>query len=52
MNLVSQDIQTSFAKLDSLMQDDSKQHFYRLDRSAFTDEELFELEMKYIFEGN
>lgn len=25
---------------------------YRGDRTAFTDEELFELEMKYIFEGN
>ncbi len=25
---------------------------FRGDRSAFTDEELFELEMKYIFEGN
>ena len=25
---------------------------YRIDRSVFTDEQLFELEMKYIFEGN
>ena len=25
---------------------------YRCDRSIFTDEELFELEMKHIFEGN
>ena len=27
-------------------------HLHRLDRSVFTDEQLFELEMKYIFEGN
>lgn len=25
---------------------------YRANRRIFTDEELFELEMKYIFEGN
>ncbi|MEZ5839334.1 MAG: Rieske 2Fe-2S domain-containing protein [Hyphomicrobiales bacterium] len=35
-----------------MLQDDHQQHFHRIDRAAFTDEELFELEMKYIFEGN
>mgnify|MGYP001299684104 CR=1 FL=1 len=38
--------------LGRLLQDDPEQHHYRLDRSAFTDEQLFELEMKYLFEGN
>ena len=38
--------------LDALLQDDPQRHLYRLDRSVFTDEELFELELKYIFEGN
>ena len=39
-------------KLDALLQDDPVQHLHRLDRSVFTDEQLFELELKYIFEGN
>lgn len=38
--------------LDSLMQEVPEQGIYRLHRSVFTDEEIFELEMKYIFEGN
>ena len=39
-------------KLESMLQDDPQKELFRMDRSAFTDEELFELEMKYIFEGN
>ena len=39
-------------KLEAMLEDDPAKHVYRLDRSAFTDEQLFELEMKYIFEGN
>ena len=35
-----------------MLEDDPEKHNYRLDRAAFTDEQLFELEMKYIFEGN
>ena len=46
------DNSTSLAKLDAMLQDDPANHLYRLDRAAFTDEQLFELEMKYIFEGN
>ena len=42
----------SIAKLRAMLEDDPVNHVYRIDRSAFTDEELFELEMKYIFEGN
>lgn len=38
--------------LDAVMQEDPASGVYRLHRSVFTDEELFELEMKYIFEGN
>lgn len=38
--------------LDALMQEDPEQGIYRLNRVVFTDEEIFELEMKYIFEGN
>ena len=49
---IHQDNSTSLAKLDAMLQDDPTKHLYRLDRAAFTDEQLFELEMKYIFEGN
>ncbi len=43
---------TTLAKLDALLEDDPVKHAYRLDRSVFTDEQLFDLEMKHIFEGN
>ncbi|GAB3714815.1 benzoate 1,2-dioxygenase large subunit [Nocardiopsis nanhaiensis] len=36
---------------DALVEDHANGR-YQMRRSAFTDEELFELEMKYIFEGN
>ncbi|MBK4737660.1 benzoate 1,2-dioxygenase large subunit [Noviherbaspirillum pedocola] len=38
--------------LDALLVEDRQTGDYRLSRSAFTDEALFELEMKHIFEGN
>lgn len=43
---------TNTRRLDALLQDDAEQHLHRLDRSVFTDEQLFDLEMKHIFEGN
>ena len=43
---------TQLAQLDALLQDDPVNHLHRLDRSVFTDEQLFDLEMKHIFEGN
>jgi benzoate/toluate 1,2-dioxygenase alpha subunit len=43
---------TNVDQLDALLQDDPVAHQYRLDRSVFTDEQLFDLEMKHIFEGN
>jgi benzoate/toluate 1,2-dioxygenase alpha subunit len=38
--------------IDSLLVDDKETGDHRVHRSAFTDEHLFELEMKHIFEGN
>lgn len=38
--------------VDELLVEDKESGDYRLHRSAFTDEALFELEMKHIFEGN
>jgi benzoate/toluate 1,2-dioxygenase subunit alpha len=38
--------------LDEVVQDDAETGLYRCKRNIFTDPELFELEMKYIFEGN
>ena len=49
---IKQDLNTNLGRLDAMLQDDGQKHIYRLDRTAFTDEELFELELKYIFEGN
>ncbi len=43
---------TNLQRLESMLEEDPVRHIYRLDRSAFTDEQLFELELKYIFEGN
>lgn len=39
-------------KIESMLVTDQKKGIYKLRRDAFTDEEIFELEMKYIFEGN
>ena len=49
---IHQDNWANLARLEAMLEDDPVKHIYRLDRSAFTDEQLFELEMKYIFEGN
>lgn len=38
--------------LDDALVEDPEKGVYRVRRSVFTDEELFELEMKHIFEGN
>ncbi len=40
------------ALLDTALQDDKDNGVYRCRRDIFTDSELFELEMKHIFEGN
>ena len=40
------------AQLEAMLHEDPDKHIYQLDRAAFTDEQLFELELKYIFEGN
>ena len=39
-------------KIDSAIEDDPELGRYRGRREAFTDPDIFELEMKYIFEGN
>ncbi|GGB87158.1 toluate 1,2-dioxygenase subunit alpha [Marinobacterium zhoushanense] len=44
--------QDLITKLSSMMEEDKEQGLYRCRREMFTDEELFELEMKHIFEGN
>ena len=38
--------------LDTAVQDDPVNGVYRVSRDIFTDPKIFELEMKYIFEGN
>jgi benzoate/toluate 1,2-dioxygenase alpha subunit len=40
------------AKIDGALVDDPDRGLFPNRRDAFTDPELFELEMKYIFEGN
>ncbi|SHL07491.1 benzoate 1,2-dioxygenase, alpha subunit [Roseovarius marisflavi] len=40
------------SRLDGIVQDDPEKGIFRARRDMFTDEELFELEMKHIFEGN
>ena len=40
------------AHLDQALVEDHENGVYRAKRSIFTDEDLFELEMKHIFEGN
>ncbi|UWR31909.1 benzoate 1,2-dioxygenase large subunit (plasmid) [Sulfitobacter sp. W002] len=39
-------------RLDGAIQDDPKNGVFRCRRDIFTDEEMFELEIKHIFEGN
>src|SRR5438105_5289503 len=38
--------------LETAVQDDAASGVYRVGRDIFTDPEIFELEMKHIFEGN
>src|SRR6478752_2423621 len=40
------------AKIDAAVEHDPEKGVYRNRREAFTDPDIFELEMKYIFEGN
>ena len=40
------------ATLDTALVDDAATGAYRVGRDIFTDPEIFELEMKHIFEGN
>ncbi|HEX5382161.1 MAG TPA: Rieske 2Fe-2S domain-containing protein, partial [Acinetobacter sp.] len=39
-------------RIDELLVDDFETGEFKLHRSVFTDQALFDLEMKYIFEGN
>lgn len=39
-------------RLAGMLVEDKTQHIYKLNRAAFTDAELFDLEMEHIFEGN
>lgn len=39
-------------RLAGMLVEDPTRHVYKLHRAAFTDAELFELEMQHIFEGN
>ena len=45
-------LNNSMDKIDQLLIENYETGEFKLHRSVFTDEELFELEMKYIFEGN
>jgi benzoate/toluate 1,2-dioxygenase alpha subunit len=38
--------------LDTAVQDDPASGLYRVSRDIFTDPQIFELEMRHIFEGN
>jgi len=38
--------------LDAAVEDNADKGIYRVDRNIFTDPEIFELEMRHIFEGN
>jgi benzoate/toluate 1,2-dioxygenase alpha subunit len=40
------------SRLDSALEEDDERGIHRVARDIFTDPELFELEMKHIFEGN
>lgn len=46
------DKNASVKSIDGFLDENHETGNYRLHRSAFTDETLFELEMKHIFEGN
>ena len=52
MTQINQETQLKIAKVEAMLEEDPAKSVYRIDRAAFTDAELFELEMKHIFEGN
>ena len=52
MYIVDPDKPLTRDRLSSFLIEDKASGDYRLHRSAFTDEQLFELEMQHIFEGN
>lgn len=52
MYIVDPDKALNQRNINDLLIEDKAQGDYRLHRSAFTDQQLFELEMKHIFEGN
>ncbi|HBZ3757535.1 TPA: benzoate 1,2-dioxygenase large subunit, partial [Klebsiella pneumoniae] len=39
-------------KINNALVVDRENHIYRCHRSIFTDQQLFDFEMKHIFEGN
>lgn len=39
-------------RLDEMLVEDRERQVYKLNRAAFTDPQLFELEMRHLFEGN
>jgi benzoate/toluate 1,2-dioxygenase alpha subunit len=43
---------THLDRIDELLVDNEETGEYKLHRSVFTDQAMFDLEMKYIFEGN
>jgi benzoate/toluate 1,2-dioxygenase alpha subunit len=45
-------LETIRQRLEGAVEDNVEQGRYRVARDIFTDPEIFELEMKYIFEGN
>lgn len=48
----STDLNELQARLQNVVEDDPERGVFRARRDMFTDEDLFELEMKHIFEGN
>ena len=52
MTQINQDTQAKLPSSKRCLKKIPAKNMYRIDRAAFTDEELFELEMKHIFEGN
>jgi benzoate/toluate 1,2-dioxygenase alpha subunit len=45
-------LDTLQSAIDTAIKDDARTDAYQVARDIFTDPEIFELEMKYIFEGN
>jgi benzoate/toluate 1,2-dioxygenase subunit alpha len=45
-------LDTTESRIDTALEDDAEKGIFRVSRDIFTDPEIFELEMKHIFEGN